>query len=103
MAVAVCTAAGSDATNFMQNMECAHTEAIGGLFGADGADVRLHSGFWAGWKTLEKDVTAAVLSFVKEVRMFEAACVEEEGCLCDACRPHSHKVLTTGLTTSLEH
>lgn len=58
---------GSDATNWMQNMECAHTEPLGQLFGAGSSDLRLHSGFYAGWKALEKDVTAAILSFVKEV------------------------------------
>lgn len=59
---------GSDATNWIQNMECAHTEPLGDLFAARGSDLRLHSGFYAGWKALEADVRAAVLSFVKEVR-----------------------------------
>ena len=59
---------GSDATNWMQNVECAHTEPLGNLFGAAGSDLRLHSGFYAGWKALEADVRAAVLSFAKEVR-----------------------------------
>lgn len=60
---------GSDATNWMQNVECAHTEPLGDLFGAKGSDLRLHSGFYAGWKALEADVRAAVLSFVKEVSL----------------------------------
>jgi hypothetical protein len=58
---------GSDATNWMQNMECAHTEPLGELFGARGSDLRLHAGFYAGWKALEADVRQAVLSFAKEV------------------------------------
>jgi len=57
---------GSDATNWIQNMECAHTEPVGDLFGARGSDLRVHSGFWAGWKALETDVTKEVLSFAKE-------------------------------------
>jgi hypothetical protein len=59
---------GSDATNFMQNVECAHTPQLGEQFGVSGSDVRVHSGFWAGWKALEKEVLTAVLSFAKEVR-----------------------------------
>lgn len=58
---------GSDATNWMQNMECAHTEPLGELFGARGSDLRLHAGFYAGWRALEMDVRQAVLSFAKEV------------------------------------
>jgi hypothetical protein len=60
---------GSDASNWIQNLECAHTEQLGDLFGARGSDLRLHSGFYAGWTALEADVRAAVLNFVKEVCM----------------------------------
>jgi hypothetical protein len=66
--VCVCFVQGSDGSNWMQNMECAHTEPLGDLFGAKGSDLRLHKGFYEGWKALEPDVRAAVLSFVKEVR-----------------------------------
>lgn len=66
---------GSDGSNWMQNMECAHTEPLGDLFGAKGSDLRLHKGFYEGWKALEPDVRAAVLSFVKEVSCTWASAV----------------------------
>jgi pimeloyl-ACP methyl ester carboxylesterase len=58
---------GSDVSNLLQNLECGHTPPVGGRFGARSADVRLHSGFYAGWQALEAPVTAAVLEFLQEV------------------------------------
>lgn len=44
-------------------------EPLGHLFGAPGSNIQVHSGFYAGWQALEKEVTAAVLSFIKEVSL----------------------------------
>lgn len=77
---------GSDGSNWMQNMECAHTEPLGDLFGAKGSDLRLHKGFYEGWKALEPDVRAAVLSFVKEVScMGKHSVSKQSGYACDLC------------------
>jgi hypothetical protein len=89
---------GSDASNWMQNVECAHTGPLGDLFGAKGSDVRLHSGFYAGWHALEKDVTAAVLSFAKEVSRGNAHLFQ----VCSALLRWEAPALLLGLQAAFE-